>query len=427
MLSQTGPLGRCFLDGFHIQTSDTMTRKLIVLLPLLLLAGCEKSPLGSGPLDKLPRPLTASEEGVITASNQFAFDLFREVNRSEAGANVFVSPLSASMALGMTMNGARGTTLDAMRGTLGFSQMPLGNINASYKSLIALLLGLDRNVDMRIANSIWYRNDYPFEQAFFDTTRSYFNAEVAGLDFSDPNAPKTINAWVDRSTNGKIKDIVDKLSPNEVMYLINAIYFKGSWTRQFDRARTRDDWFTAADGSRQPVKMMNQEGAHRYFQTAEMEAVELPYGNGAFVMNVMLPAPGKDVDALIASLDTKQWQEWTNRFAEQQMLLQMPRFRIEYEKSFNQALQALGMGIAFGGGHDFTGMSQRNPWIDEVFQKTYVDVNEEGTEAAAVTKVVMAESAPPTMRVDRPFIFAIRERFSGTLIFIGKIAAPPAG
>ncbi len=386
-----------------------------------------KVPAWLRPAGQAAAPLTVAEEGVITASNRFAFNLFREVNRSEAGANVFVSPLSASMALGMTMNGARGSTLDAMRGTLGFSQMPLRDINMSYKSLIALLLGLDHNVDMRIANSVWYRNDYPFEQAFFDTTRSYFNAEVAGLNFSDPNAPKTINAWVDRSTNGKIKDIVDRISPREVMYLINAIYFKGTWTRQFDPARTRDDWFTAADGSRMPVRMMSQEGKHRYFQAGELEAIELPYGNGAFVMNVVLPAPGKDIDALIASLDTKQWQEWTNRFTEQQMLLQMPRFRIEYGKSFNQALQALGMGIAFGPGQDFTGMSRQNPWIDEVFQKTYVDVNEEGTEAAAVTKVVMAESAPPTMRVDRPFIFAIRERFSGTLLFIGKIAAPPAG
>ena len=401
-------------------------RRSFLLLPVLLLVGCE-SAVDPGDLTGLPRALTPAEKQVISASNDFAFDLFREVNAGQSKSeNVFISPLSASMALGMTMNGARGTTLDAMRTTLGFPGMPQHDINASYRSLIELLLKLDRGVDMRVANSIWYRNDYPFERAFFDTTKAYFNAEVAGLDFADPNAAKTINAWVDRSTNGRIKDIVDRIAPNEVMYLINAIYFKGNWTRQFDRARTRDAEFNAADGTRKPVRMMSQDGKHLYLRTADFEAAELPYGNGAFAMTVVLPAPGKDVNALITSLGKNRWQDLIGGLKEEEVAFEMPKFRLEYERSFNDALKALGMEVAFGPGQDFTGMSRANPWIDEVFQKTFVDVNEEGTEAAAVTKVVMAESLPPTMRVDRPFIFAIRERFSGALLFIGKIAIPPS-
>ncbi|MDQ3557441.1 MAG: serpin family protein, partial [Gemmatimonadota bacterium] len=216
----------------------------------------------------------------------------------------------------------------------------------------------------------------------------------------------------------------------EVMYLVNAIYFKGTWRQQFAKNRTRDDGFTTSGGVRVPVKMMHQDSTQRYLETPEFQAVDMPYGNGAFAMTVILPAPGRDAGALVASLGHERWAEWLGRFAEQRVDLYLPRFRLEYESSFNDALKALGMEIAFDDQRaDFTGMaSSGGIYISEVFQKTFVDVNEEGTEAAAVTKVVMGVTSAPmraSMRVDRPFIVAIRERFSGTLLFVGLIESPP--
>lgn len=403
----------------------SLLRTPAVVVLTALLAACERPLTSPSPLRELPRKLTAAEQGVIAASNTFAFGLLREVNRDETGENVFVSPLSASMALGMTMNGARGQTLDAMRGTLGFAQIPLTDVNRSYRGLIDLLRDLDPRVDMRIANSIWYREGYRVEQPFVSTTRQFFDAQVSALDFADPGAARTINSWVDKSTSGKISEIVDPPIPaSVVMYLINAIYFKGKWAQPFDRGRTQDATFTGLGAAGLPVKMMNREGTYGYLHTPEAEIVDLPYGNGAFSMTIILPEAGRDVNALLGSMTVERWREWTGRLQERRIALFVPRFRLEYGKDLNDVLGALGMGIAFTPASDFTAMSASDPWIDLVFQKTFVEVNEEGTEAAAVTKVVMVDSLPPTVRVDRPFVFAIRERFSGAILFIGKIVRP---
>ena len=400
-------------------------RRPVALLALALLAACE-DPIGSSkPLEALPRPLTAGEREIIGASNRFAFDLLREVNRGEEGRNVFLSPLSASMALGMTMNGARGSTLDAMRSTLGFGTLPLGEIDRSYRSLIDLLTELDPGVDIRLANAIWYRSGFPLETAFADTTRRYFDARVTALNFADPSARTTINGWVKESTNGKIETIVDGPIPGDVMlYLMNAIYFKGSWTDRFDPARTTDATFTAGDGSRSTVRMMSGHARYGYGSGPEYEILDLPYGNGAFSMTVLLPRPGHDADALLASLDAQKWADAIQRLTPMSLDVHLPRFKLEYQKGLVPALRTLGMGIAFTPASDFTALSAGDPWIDQVLQKTYVEVNEEGTEAAAVTSVVMVTSLPPTVRVDRPFVFALRERFSGTILFMGKIERP---
>ena len=404
------------------------------LASLTMLAACSDDPPGPGRVDKidaLPRPLTAAEQQVVRAGNGFSFSLFREISRAQPDSNVFISPLSASMALGMTMNGAAGETYDAMRAALGFGGASQEEINEGYKSLIALLRGLDPTTDFRIANSIWYRQDFPFEQSFLSTTKSYFDAEVRGLDFDDPASLTTINGWVDRSTNGKIPAILDEMPSDVVMFLMNAIYFKGSWLVRFDRSATHDAQFHAADGRTQPMKLMHQKARLRYLATPQFEAVDLLYGNSAFAMTVLLPAEGGDVNALVASLGEAGWAEWAEQFQEREMDLYLPKLRLEYERTMNDDLTALGMGVAFQEGRaDFTRMSPlgRQLFIQFVKQKTYVDIYEEGTEAAAVTAVGVAPtSAPPSMRVDRPFVFAIRERFSGTILFIGKIVRmPPA-
>jgi serine protease inhibitor len=412
-------------------------RQYTPALLALALAACS----GSGPTDNdkpapkeitaLPRVLSADEQTVITASNAFGFDLLRAVNQTRADKNVFISPLSATMALGMTMNGTAGSTFDEMRSTLRFGTTPLDRINTSYNSLITLLRGLDPAVDFRIANSIWYRNTFPVEQAFVNTTQQFFGARVSALDFKDPAAKTTINAWVDQSTGGKIKTIVDQIT-DEVMFLINAIYFKGSWMERFDPAKTRDDQFTTLAGSKVSVKMMNRKGKVRFAFSNDGMIADLPYGGNAYAMTIFLPPDGTNINTAITSLTSAKWTQLVSGLTtdRDQIDIALPKFTLEWEASLNGELQSMGMRLPFSTtSADFTRLSPMgqpgNLFISEVKQKTFVDVNEEGTEAAAATSVgIMPTSLPPSVRVDRPFVFAIRERLSGTILFVGKIVKP---
>ncbi len=398
------------------------------VIATLLLAACQSTTGPIQPITDLPRPLTGAEQTLVSSSNAFAFNLMRAVNANEATGNVFVSPLSVSMALGMTMNGAAGSTFDEMREMLGFGGLSEAQINASYRSLIDLLLGLDRSTEIGVANSVWYRQGFPFEQSFITTVEDSFDAEVAALDFGDSGSVKTINDWVSRATNRRIDEIIKSISADDVMFLINAIYFKGQWVTRFDRARTRGDTFTGLDGAPIPVQMMNNDGNFRSRSTPAYTALELPYGNSAFTMTVVMPSAGQNINDYLTSLDQTAWNDIVSTMVEGNVMVSLPRFRLEYEKSLNGPLAALGMQTAFiPGGADFTRLSTagKQLFISDVKHKTFVEVNEEGTEAAAVTSVgISVTSAPPSIRIDRPFIFAIRERFSGTILFAGKIVAP---
>jgi serine protease inhibitor len=368
---------------------------------------------------------------MISASNGFAFALLREANASGPGDNVFISPLSASMALGMTMNGAAGTTLDEMRSTLGFGSMPLDEASASYKSLTALLRGLDRTTEVRIANSIWYRDGFPFRDEFFAVARGDFDAEVRGLDFGDASAAGTINDWVRRATGGKIPTIVDAIAPDDVMLLVNAIYFNGAWRARFDAAETREASFASPAGS-VAVQLMHGQIPLAYYADDELEAADLAYGNAAYSMTVLLPRPGVSVDGVVAALTPDRWRRVIDGLGASAGDVYLPKFTLTFEQLLNDQLQALGMRSAFlPDGADFTGMSPvgRQLYVSKVLQKSFVDVDEEGTEAAAATSVTIGvTSAGPdhvVFRAHRPFVFAIRERLTGTILFVGKIIAPP--
>jgi serine protease inhibitor len=379
-------------------------------------------------LDALPRPLSASETKLVSATNDFSFALFRRLSVAQQDSNVFTSPLSASMALGMAMNGAAGATYDQMKSALAFGSATEPEINGAYKSLIALLRGLDPAVDVRVANSIWYRTGLPVAQPFLDVTRNAFDAQATALDFSSSTAPKTINDWVSTATVGKIPTILDRIEPDQVMFLINAIYFKGSWREKFDPAETRDAQFRGVAGN-QPMKLMHRNGKMGVLYTPDFVAVDLPYGNSAYTMTALLPAEGKSVDALAASLQGGAWATWMGQIREGTADLYFPRFKLEWQRMLIPDLQALGMRDAFiDGGADFSRLLTvpASLFISVVKQKTYVDVNEEGTEAAAVTNVgVSLTSAPASVRFDRPFVFVIRERLSGTIVFMGKIVRMP--
>ncbi len=382
------------------------------------------------PTAPVARDLTPLEKQLVESDNKFGFKLFNEIIKQEQDKNIFISPLSVSMALGMTVNGANGETQAAMERTLELAGLTTEDINRSYQSLIGLLTNLDRKVIFQIANSIWYRQGMNFEQEFIDRNQIYFDALVRALDFGDPNSVVTINDWVKDNTNGKIKKIIDNIDPNIVMFLMNAIYFKGTWTYEFDKELTQDDFFKLTDDSRKPCKMMVQTNEFNYFENDDFQAIDLPYGDKQFNMTVLLPRSSNDIDSLIEGLNNRNWSQWLTNFSPDSVTLQFPKFKLEYEIKLNDVLAALGMGIAFTGAADFTGMYKPGGlWIDYVKHKTFVEVNEEGTEAAAVTVVAIDESLggpepPKFMRVDRPFVFVIRENHSGTLLFMGKIVEP---
>ena len=416
---------------------STHFRSLLVASAAAALIASACGPEGptSPRITALPRPLTTGEEKLIAADNRFAFTFLRQMAQATRDTlpNLFVSPLSVTMALGLTYNGAAGTTEEAMRRTLELEGMTVPEVNDASRSLIALLRGLDPGVRFQIANSIWYRQSFTVDQSFIDANRTYFDAEVAGLDFSSPAASTRINDWVTRQTQGLITQIVESPLPDyAMMYLINAIYFKGDWAQQFDRARTAPAPFQLADGSTAQVPMMRSGDPIRVraHGDAVVEVAELPYGGRAFAMTIVMPRDPAALDTLLAGLTAEQWDSWVSRLEPLSIPVSLPKFRLTNDLALVAPLRALGMAIAFDCAPpemaDFTRMHRpQEVCITNVKHKTYVDVNEEGTEAAAVTSVEMGvTSMPPTLEIDRPFLFAIRERLSGTILFLGAIRNP---
>lgn len=410
-----------------------LSKPAVGFLFCFIVTGCSDNPINPD-RSELPRDLTAQETSLIESDNLFGLNLFRAISAFEADKNVFISPLSISMALGMTLNGADGTTYEDMKQTLQLAGLTEEEINQSYRSLIDLLTALDPMVVFQIANSIWYRDVFPISQPFVDLNQEYFDAEVAGLDFNDPDAANVINQWVSARTNGRIDSIVDSpIDALTVMLLINAIYFKGDWTYKFDVEKSISDQFTLPDDSTKLVSMMvHDEGTFPYFENTAYQIVDLAYGDSLYTMTIVLPKSGTDIDAAIETLDRTTWESWINQLQPQEFgILQVPRFELEYEIELNGILSALGMEIAFDPFNaDFTRMRDGtgdNLYITGVKHKTYINVDEDGTEAAAVTSVTIGTTSMPeliVMKVNRPFIFMIRERISGTILFIGKIVDP---
>jgi serpin B len=376
------------------------------------------------------RELTVTEKKLVQSGNNFGFKFFKKMNEANTDKNVFLSPLSVSVALGMTLNGAREQTFDAMRSTLEFEGLMQEEINGSYLSLIRLLQGLDKKVVFEIANSIWYRNELNVQKKFIDDNEKNFDAEIAAMDFTDPGSIKRINQWVSDKTHDKIQRIVDSLDPNLVMLLINAIYFKGTWTYEFDKSKTFDDAFTSSDGTKTPCRMMTQEGDFSYLNSELFQAVDLPYGNGEFSMLILLPNSGVSVNNLIATLDQAKLNTITENLRITSGTVEMPKFKQELKYTLNDILAAMGMGVAFTpGAADFSGIDSnigKYLFISDVTHKTFVEVNEEGTEAAAVTSVGISVTSVGGggfyFRADHPFVFLIKENRSQTVLFVGKLA-----
>jgi serpin B len=398
---------------------------------LLNLTSCDL--FGADKEESIPDPvrieLTPQAVELIAIGNNFGIDLFTKTADGETG-NLMLSPLSANVALSMLLNGTDGETQSQIREMLGYpSGMPFEEINESYRSLVTQLLKADKKVELAIANAIFYRNQFPFKTPFLETMARDFDATVEGLDFDSPSAVETINRWASDNTNRKIPKVMDAIDPDMVMFIMNALYFKGDWTSQFKKSDTSKQPFHLDDGSTVQVDMMKGKvGVIRHYHN-DYSVVELPYGRRNFSMVIIVPKGSlgsfygdftPDVwTSITKSLDSHdQWFETD---------VYMPKFRFEYEKVLNDQLKAMGMTDAFDERMaDLSGISDADLFVSFVKQNTFVDVNEEGTEAAAVTTIgIVATSArPPAFTVDKPFIFAIRERTTNTLLFMGGVMNP---
>ncbi len=404
-----------------------ITLTVMLLGAILIGGGC--SLFGS---EGLAAPVEKLDERLVDANNGFGIKLFSELVGAEPEKNIFISPASVITALAMAYNGADGETRAAMEKTMLLEGMSMDEVNRAFADLLTILQNPDPKVELAVANSLWAREGVAFNEDFLKRNEDYFDAEVAELDFDDSEAADTINAWVKEKTRDKIDGIIEPpINPETILFLINAIYFKGEWSDPFDPEMTRDFTFNLPDGSQRDLPVMFKNDDFRYLETEDFQAVSLPYGKNERVsMYVFLPAANSSLEELYGEMNVVNWKKWIASFGSMEGEVGLPRFKFEYETSLNDALNALGMGIAFdGSAADFSGMRPMPPRlvISEVKHKTFVEVNEEGTEAAAVTSIEVGMTAMPetfSLVVDRPFFFAIADDMTGTILFMGSVTNP---
>ncbi|NMG09298.1 serpin family protein [Brasilonema sp. UFV-L1] len=379
----------------------------------------------------IPKPASNLDSKLIAANTKFGFKLFSEVLKNDNNKNIFVSPSSVALALAMTYNGASGSTKEAIAKALEFKELSLQQINSSNAVLKNLLENPDPKVQLTIANSLWASKEASFNPDFLQRNRDFYAARVTNLNFTDTGAPSIINEWVNEKTRGKISKIVEKIEPSQVLYLINAIYFKGSWTNEFDKQQTAEYPFYLSSGQQKQHPMMSQSGDYKYYENQQFQAVSLPYGkDGNISFYVFLPKRNSSLVGFYQNLKVENWENWMSQFSKREGFIRLPRFKMDYDITLNNALGALGMAEAFSNKANFSAMG-KDLKMSEVKHKTFVEVNEEGTEAAAATSVeimpLSAQLSPPKafrMIVDRPFFCAIRDNQTGSILFMGSIVEP---
>jgi serpin B len=376
----------------------------------------------------------ADQESLVTANTGFAFDLMNQIAQAQPDANVFISPFSVSSVLQIVNNGAAGGTKTEMQQMLKTSGLAAEPLNAACQSLDQQFTAR-KDVTLNLANGLWVQQGFRLKPAFVADNGKYFQAELANVDFGNPQSAQTINGWADRQTRGKIKEVVQfPFPPLTRLILANAIYFKGTWSKPFKKDLTQPRDFHLANGPAKPTPMMAQNGHFPYQETADFQAVKLPY-RGGLQMELYLPQTNSNPRKLLAGFIAGQdWQKnIQSGFGGREGSVTLPKFKIEYQVGLNGPLQALGMKSAFGQDADFSGIADEPLSISEVKQKSFVEVNEQGTEAAAVTTVTMTalairmpETSPFTMVLDRPFFFVISDMATGSILFMGIVNNPAA-
>jgi serine protease inhibitor len=379
--------------------------------------------------------LTLSEKSakIIAADNQFGFELFQKVNASlKEPKNTMISPMSVSLALAMVYNGTSGNTKKQMEDMLHKANLAPADINQSYKDLVAALQSHDPKVELSISNAIFYRNSFSVKNDFITTNQNYYQAEVSGLDFSkSAETLNKVNGWVNTKTKGKIDKIIEQVNPEDIMYLLNAIYFNGEWKYSFDTKETTDRPFSKEDKTTVLAPTMTIEKPFNYYSHQKFELLEMPYGSGKYSMLIFLPVTGKTTNDIISILNSENVNDWISRLTEQKKEVFLPKFEFKFDNSLKDELAALGMTDAFDDMKaNLSGISEAAKLvISEVMHKSYIKVDERGTEAAAVTGITIGVTSMPldnSFKVDHPFVFAIREKDTKAILFIGKVMNPKA-
>jgi len=400
----------------------------IKLLSILLIFGICISCTNDEPTNVT---LSLKSAEIIESNNEFGYGIFNQILSEEADdLNILVSPLSISQALSMALNGAKDQTFAEMQSVLGFEGFSLEETNKSNQEIVSSLLNHDPLVELNIANSIWYRNDFNAKQAFIENNSRYYLAETSKFDPANPvDAKNAMNKWVDKNTKGKIEKIIDNVNPDDVMFLINAVYFKADWKTQFKKSNTTTKSFTLDNGTSKEVETMIGEVQLSYYNDEKFSVIKLPYGSGKFNLLIYLPEEGyttNDIAPLLESTNFKLLRE--SPLSKRDIWL--PKFEFRYEKPLNNALMQMGMKEAFDKYNaNFSNISDLEIYISKVMHKAYIKTDEEGSEAAAVTSVtfgVTSVGPSEVIKINRSFLFAIVEEDTESILFMGKVFDPSA-
>lgn len=401
---------------------------LAVVFVAVLAVGCgEESELTSEQLE-------AAMANIVDAQNRFGLELYRALTAAAPDESVVISPLSVHTALGMAYNGAQGATLSEMGRVMHLGAMSRAELNQAVRGLLEGFTLDDPGARLDIANGLWYADDLTFRQEYMERVKAYYRAAVEPLDFRNPGSAGVINEWVSQRTEGLVPNLIDSLDPETVMLLVNAVYFKGAWAEPFDPALTQPHPFHLASGTVKQVPMMYRDGQIDHYRTDTFQAIRLPYGDEKrLAMYVFLPAEGIALGDFVQSLNYEDWQTWVASFQPKLGQVRLPRMELSYKVQLNRALQGLGMASAFDPARAEFGeirpvSTVQNMYISEVNHQAVLKVNEEGTEAAAATSIGFRVTSLPAYEfhfvADRPFLVAIRDEVTGTLLFIGSVADP---
>jgi Serine protease inhibitor len=396
----------------------------------IILISCEKKDANvrSGDSGNLVNITTEGyQQEIIDSANRFAFDLFKPVLADAKGTeNIMISPFSITSALSMTLNGAAGETFEAMKKTLGLEGKTLVQINKTYLKLMTEMIPVDKSVVLDIANSVWVDKQLNVKQPFITDLQTFYKGEARDIDVTDPDAVNIVNDWIALKTQDKITEMLDKFDPDAAMLLINAVYFNGKWRYKFDKTDTKEEPFYVTPSDPKTVPMMHQIHNFKAIRNNSFTIVDIPYGQGNYTMVVVLPDKNMTNSDVANSLTLSLWQEWMGLLADNSVVLSIPRFKYNYKRLLNKDLIDLGMSIAFTTQADFSNISDQSLLITKILHQSFIDTNEEGTEAIAATIVEMGTGAaePVDMKIDHPFLYFIRESSTGTIIFMGEVNDP---
>ena len=405
----------------------------LTFLCLVYLVSCAQIPID--PNNMLPnlRTLEQDEIRLVNSSSEFALELFQEIEKSEEG-NYFFSPYSIHQALSMAMNGNEGDVLEEFLRVLHFEGLDLSKANGANKGLTEFLKNIDPKVAINIANAIWYRQGLNVQPPFKASMENYYGANVEALDFNQPNSHQVINNWIDRETRGLIKNMLDGIPDEAIMYLVNAIYFKGDWKSPFDATKTKKQNFYPEKFPATQVDMMSTGGKIKvnYFQSGQLQYLELPYSTGQYNMGIVYHSGG-NLSSLMSEITFENIQSWQQQSQENEMIVEMPKFKMEHKlENLKSHLKDLGLKQAFEPSpKNFTKLFEdplMDMYISRVIHQAMIEVDEKGTEAAAATVVEVGVTSMPVIptfiRLDKPFLFFIQEKHSGIILFMGKMENP---